>query len=264
MACLQTKVTKPQDKNMAEKNQDDKDDEFHWRWYLDDPHKPVDLSDDRLSVIFHPRKSSGCTGLRGDKPFLQNMEHWFYVKMFSPFHGQARMVGIGLKTTKLNSNAKNFYPLIGKSSSSWGLNYDGKTHHDGDFKDYTDVNVHQKNRESITVGVYYNSYYGHLVFSIDDESLGLAYDNIPTILELYPMICATSYRSKMELVHCGSCVTSLKSLCRGTIRMYLKKEDNVKDLPIPPHLKAYLNFKHYEHPKDYHSILNLKSAADDS
>lgn len=249
---------------MAEKpdsggcRKEDEDDEFGWRWLLDDPQKPVELCEDRLSITFHPRRSSGCTGIRGDKVLHRNMEHWFQVRMDGPFYGQARLVGVGLETTRLHSNSKDFYPLIGKDSGSWGLNYDGRTHHDSDFFEYTKID-HSRPIDSMVVGVYYNSYYGSLVFSIDDESLGVAFDRIPsTAFELYPMVCSSSKNSKMELLQCGSSICSLKSLCRGTIHLYIEKH-NIQNLPIPPHLKAYLNFQHYEHPKDYHSTLNLKS-----
>ena len=252
-------MAEKQTSETTDKNEDD----FSWRWYLDDPRKPIDLSEDRLSVTFHPRKSSGCVGLRGDKALHGNMEHWFHVRMHGPFHGQARVVGIGLKTTNLQSNSKDFYPLIGKGSGSWGLNYNGKTHHDCYLFDYTNIDHAKRSIESMIVGVYFNSYFGSLVFSIEDESLGIAFDNIPSVvLELYPMICSSSRNSVMKLLQCESSVCSLKSLCRGTIRMYLKRKQDVHSLPIPPHLMAYLNFQYYEHPKDYHSTLNLKSPND--
>ncbi len=237
--------------------------EFSWKWLSDDLQKPVDLSENGLSVTFHSRKSSGCTGVRGDKALHKNMEHWFHVRLYGPFHGLARMVGIGLKTTSLQSNSKDFYPLIGKDSGSWGLNYNGKTHHDCDFHDYTNID-HTRSFDSMIIGVYYNSYYGSLVFSVEDESLGLAFDSIPSAaLELYPMICSSSRDSRMELLQCTSSVCSLKSLCRGTVRLYMNKISNIKRLPLPPHLIAYVNFQEYEHPKDYHSTLNLKAAANE-
>ncbi len=253
---------------MAEKNNGgneqngNDDDDFNWRWYLDNPRKPIDLSEDRLYVTFHARKSSGCTGLRGDKALHKNMEHWFHVRMHGPFHGQARVVGIGLKTTNLQSNSKDFYPLIGKDSGSWGINYNGKTHHDCNTNDYANIDHSKRIIDTMVIGVYFNSYFGSLVFSIEDESLGLAFDNIPSVvLELYPMICSSSRNSKMELIQCRSSVCSLKSLCRGTICMYLNKKQDVRLLPIPPHLMAYLNFQHYELPKDYYSTLYLKASS---
>lgn len=244
---------------MAETKEHEQNDEFCWRWYLDDPQKPIDLSEDNLSVTFHPRKSSGCTGIRGDTPLRKHMEHWFHVRMDGPFHGQARMVGVGLKTTCLHSNTKDFYPLIGKDSGSWGFNYNGKTHHDCDFNNYSNIDHTKRTIQSMIVGVYYNSYFGSLVFSIEDESLGLAFDNIPsTALELYPMICSSARSSSMELLQCHSTLSSLKSLCRGTIRMYMKRDGDITKLPLPHHLMAYLNFQHYEHPKDYYSMLSLR------
>lgn len=236
-------------------------DEYCWRWYLDDPQKPIELSEDNLRVLFHPRMSFSCTGIRGDKPLHSNMEHWFQVRIDGPFHGQTtRMIGIGLKTTCLHRNSNySFYPLIGEDSGSWGFNYTGKTHHNGIFRDYATIDQ-SHTLQSMIVGVYYNSYFGSLVFSYEGESLGLAFDNIPsTALELYPMVCSSSKTSSMKLLHCYSSISSLKSLCRGTIRMYINGHQDIAMLPLPHHLMAYLNYKHYEHPKDHHSMLDLQT-----
>ena len=230
-----------------------RDEQFCWRWFLDDPYKPVNISEDRLSVLFHPRRSNGCTAVRGDTPLLQHMEHWFQVKMTGPFYGQARMVGLGTKSTTLHSSgSKDYYPLIGRDGGSWGLNFTGKIHHDGNEINYTIIDPSQ---ETIDIGVYYNSYYGTIVFSVNDKSLGVAFQNIPVVMDIYPMLCSSSRNSKMDLIYCHSSIVSLKSLCRGTIRLYLKNEEDINELPLPSSLMSYLMCKTYEHPKlkDYQS-----------
>ena len=219
--------------------------EFVFKWWLDDANKPVILSEDHLSVVFHPRRSTGCCALRGDKPLLKHMEHWFEVEMQPPFQGQARMVGLGDKFTRLQSNSKDFYPLIGRDRGSWGLNYNGYLFHDGQKTFYTDVDT----ENHLRIGVYYDSYYGIIAFTVNDKSHGIAFQNISIGLELYPLICSTSRGSKMKLLYSYSSIISLKALCRGCIKLYVKEEKNIEQLPIPQHLKAYLLFKNYEPPK---------------
>lgn len=220
-----------------------KDDEFPWRWAAPTSSSaPVVISPDRLSVLFHPRRSTGCAAVAGEKPLHKHMEHFFEVVMAGPLHGQARMVGVGNKFAPLQSGSKDFFPLIGKDGNSWGLNYDGELIHDANRRSYCDMRQSTFNKEGIRVGVYYDSYYGNLSFSVDNKCLGIAYNNIPIVIDLYPMVCSSSRNSNMTLVSCYSSVVSLKALCRGTVRMYTKEED-IDKLPIPPHLILYNKFR---------------------
>jgi SPRY domain-containing SOCS box protein 3 len=175
------------------------------------------------------------------------MEHWFEVEMEAPFQGQARMVGLGDKTTRLQSSSKDFFPLIGRDVSSWGINYDGVILHDGNRLPYADVDTtHDK---PLRIGVYYDSYHGYITFSIDDKNYGVAFNNVTIGLELFPMICSTSRNSNVKLIYSHSSIISLKALCRGSIRLYIKEIKDIESLPIPIHQKSYLLFKNYEMPK---------------
>ena len=223
--------------------EDEADCEYSWRWAVSDQSRPVILSQDRLSVTFHPRRSLGCEVVIGDKPLLSHMEHYFEVKMEKPFHGQARMVGVGNKCARLHSASKDFSPLLGRDSNSWGINYTGAIHHNTDSNKYITLDQSALS-DSLRVGVYYESYYGNLSFSINGKSPGIAFQNVPIVIDLYPMICSSSASSKMTLISCHSSVISLKALCRGTVRMYTKEED-IEQLPIPSHIISYLLFHTY-------------------
>ena len=222
---------------------DEADCEYAWRWSASESTRPVVLAQDRLSVVFHPRRSVGCEAVMGDKPLLRHMEHYFEVKMEKPFLGQARMVGVGYKCARLHSASKDFSPLIGRDSNSWGINYSGDVYHDTDHHKY--VSLEQSAyKDGLRVGVYYDSYYGNLSFSINGKSPGIAFQNVPIVIDLYPMICSSFAASKISLTSCHSSVISLKALCRGTVRMYTKEED-IQRLPIPSHVISYLLFHTY-------------------
>lgn len=225
----------------------DRDGEYAWRWTVSDPSRPVVLSDDRLSVEFHPRRSMGCEAVMGDRPLLRHMEHYFEVFMAAPFYGQARVVGVGNKCSRLNSASKDFYPLIGKDSNSWGFNYTGKILHDSDSTEYISLDESAR-KDGLHVSVYYDSYYGNLSFSVNGKCPGIAFENVPIVIDLYPMICSSSVSSNISLTSCHSSVISLKALCRGTVRMYMREKD-IKELPLPPHIVSYLLFQTYSNER---------------
>ena len=227
-------------------------DEFPWRWSGTSSvsSRAVVLSPDRLKINFHPNTSNTCVAVRGERPLQKHMEHYFEVEMSGPFFGSARMVGIGTLEARLQNSRHDFSPLIGRDGSSWGFNYNGNVHHEGVGKEYySELDPHKLDR--LRVGVYYDSYYGNLAFYINGEGPGIAYEKIPTILEPFPMICSSGGKTSMQLIACWSSLVSLKALCRGTIRLYIRKSQDIQDLPLPAHLKAYIEFKDYKEHKDY-------------
>ncbi len=218
--------------------------DWHWSEVLHG--RGVLLDEDKNIVTFHPQKSSGCVAIMGTKRFLPNMEHYFEVKMIGPFFGKARMVGIGTKHTALQSNQYDFYPLIGKDTCSWGLNYTGETYHQSEIQQHVHLNPDQY--RSIQIGVLYDSYYGTLSFDVNGKSCGIAFKNVVTSMELYAMACASAAKSVMHLMHTHSSVMSLKALCRGVVRMAVREEEDFSRLPLPEHLRAYLAFRTHEPP----------------
>ena len=227
---------------MSDEEEDEPKCEWHWS---DTEHgRGVLVHENKLNVTFHPNGSFGCVALRGTKQLIQNKQHYFEVKFISPFHGQARAVGIGTKHTLLQSHHMDFYPLLGKDHCSWGFNYNGTVSHHGNTRQYT--NIDPDKHEAICVGVHYDGYYGTLSFEINNKSYGVAFNNITPNLELYPMICASARNTEVELTECYSSVMSLRALCRGVIRMQITDEKDFDKLPLPAHIKAYVTFRAYE------------------
>ena len=232
---------------MTEKNLDDwiESDEHasycaEWRWNDKDCGKDVIIHRNKLGVTFHPFKSSGCVVVRGDKVLSANMEHHFEVELMGPFHGKARQVGIGTKHTSLQSNNCDFYPLIGKDPSSWGVNYDGFKSNAGCMQRHH--SIEPDNHKVITIGVHYDSCYRTLGFEVNGHSSGLAFSNIHTNIDIYPMLCGSAARTKMRLVCSSSSIMSLKAISRGVIRSCMAEKD-VEKLILPPNLKYYLLYQ---------------------
>ena len=210
-----------------------------WQWN-NSQIRGVLLHQDRTKVTFHPNGSWGCAAIRGVKPLLPNMEHYFEVVLDGPFYGQARMVGIGTAHVILQSHNYDFYPLLGKDDNSWALNYNGDKYHAGQKEKY--VSIPLDKLKQLHVGVYYDGLHGTLCFEINGERFGVAYNNIYPDLELYPMLCASSAGTIMTLTQSHSAIISLKAVCRGAIRMAVKDGD-IKHLPLPNHLKNYLAYR---------------------
>ena len=211
-----------------------------WLWNDRGQGRGVLLHPDKTTVTFHPNGSWGCAAIRGVKPLLPNMEHYFEVVMDGPFYGQARMVGIGTQHVILQSHNYDFYPLLGKDDNSWALNYNGDKYHAGQKEKY--VGLQLEKLKQLHIGVYYDGLHGTLCFEINGERHGVAYSNIYPDLELYPMLCASSAGTTMTLTQSHSTVMSLRAICRGAIRMAVKDEE-IKLLPLPYHLKNYIAYR---------------------
>ena len=224
----------------AEVQEDENEEEgpCHWHWSDQLYRRTVFLHEDKTTVTFNRSGSYGCVAIRGSKQLRQNMEHYFEVEMCAPFHGQARMVGLGMKQTRLQSSAFDFHPLMGRDQTSWGLNYTGMTCHAGDSHKYAEIDLERVS--NIKIGVHYDGYYGLLSFDVNGHACGVAFNNIVTSLELYPMVCVSSGNTTVTLLHSFSSVLSLKSLCRGVIRMQLQCDEDADKLPIPSNLKSFL------------------------
>lgn len=227
-----------------------------WTWNEKDSGKGVVVHKDKRRVTFHPNKSVHCAAVRGVSPLVSNMEHFFEVEMKGPFCGQARQVGIGTKSTTLQSNIYDYYPLLGKDVFSWGMNYNGQKSHAGDMVRH--INFDFDKHSTIRIGVHFDAYYGHLSFEFNGKSPGLAFDKVITSVDYYPMLCASAQGTEMKLTQCFSSVLSLKALCRGVIRHQITNDRDYDKLVLPNHLKAFLQYKT---PKTHKSHGNRKSGA---
>ena len=215
-----------------------------WHWWDKEHHRTATLDDTKLTVTFHHHQQSlCCSATRGTKALKANMEHVFDVELGAPLHGQAKMVGLGTRNTPLQASHMDYYPIMGRDSGSWGLNYDGMLYHNGETRKYvTTIPPKGIEPQKLLIGVHYDAYYGTLSFEVDGVSCGLAYQNVPPSLELYPMVCASSNNSTFTLLYSRSSVLSLKALCRGVIRMEIRDTKDFDKLPLPPHVRAYVAF----------------------
>ena len=225
-------------------SQEGLDENYQWHWSTTDKAPPIELNGARTKALFHPELSLGCAGVRGTTTFGNKMEHYFEVEMVAPFHGQARMVGIGTGFARLESAYCDYSPLLGRDEYSYGINYTGKIYHHGDARQYVDdINIDKVSK--VTISVYFDTLSHCLSFSINGRCNGVAYTNIDTNTEYYPIICSSSQKSVIKLTGCRSSIPSLLSMCRYVIRKHIKDNSYsaINQLPLPPQLVDYLKFQ---------------------
>lgn len=228
---------------MSEEDSEEEHPKCEWHWNANEHGQGSQLHDDKLTVTFHQNNSLCCSAVRGTRQLMPNMEHYFEVQFKGPFHGQARMVGIGTRHTHLQSRHMDYYPLLGKDDNSWALNYKGDVYHDGQRKQYVKKKDLDLDRiTAIQIGVHYDAYSGIICFFVNGKTYGIAFQNIRTSLNLYPMICSSAVNSTITLTESFSCVVSLKALSRGVIRKFVSDCD-VDKLRLPSHVKAYVKFE---------------------
>lgn len=221
---------------------------FSWHWSPTDKASDAELHNGNTRILFHSADSRRCAGVRGIMPFANKMEHYFEVEMYPPFHGRARMVGIGTSFTHLESADLDFNPIIGRDQYSYGINYTGRVHHRGQEAEYAsdlDTNALDK----LTIAVLFDTLSHCLSFHINGRSYSVAFKGIDPSVEFFPMACATARNSAIQLTTCRSSVATLKNLCRKALRDHLQQDTSrLQRLPLPPKLVAYLQFLSYREP----------------
>lgn len=197
------------------------------------------------SVIFHPSTSLGCVAVRGSNALCTNLIHCFEVEFYPPYFGESRSVGVGTRQAILHHKKRRdrsvysnpYDSLVGLDEHSWGLNYDGNL-------------VHRKvktllrdklsaDSEPLQIKVTFDGYSGVLLYHVNGESLGLAFEQIDQ--PVYPMVSSSSRNTRMNFLWKKSSIGNLQTMCRGVIRKNVRK-DNINILPLPSHVIAFLRF----------------------
>lgn len=236
------------------------EDQMHldWTWDPSSTTSDAHLQHEGKEVIFHPNYSSGTAAIRSTES-LSEGQHYWEVKMSTPVYGTDMMVGVGTSEARLNHLANKFHSLLGEDEESWGLSYQGTIHHNGQKERYT---ANRLGQGSI-IGLYLDSWLGHLSFYLNRQPLGLAFDGLRH-KQLFPIITSTAARSGMKVITTQSHKTSLFFMCAKTLRKHVPHDKHVADvLPLPPglvvKLRQKLDWLLRPHPDPSHERQALKS-----
>jgi hypothetical protein len=98
-------------------------------------------------------------------------------------YGTAMMVGIGRDCNLISPVS--FENLIGQDSNSYGLHHKGQIYHNHTARSYCKEFTE---RREVTIGVLFDGPQKQLSFYVNGEYKGVAFDNINTDFDYYPII----------------------------------------------------------------------------
>jgi len=200
----------------------------------------MQLSPDRLSVLFHREYSRGTAAVRGTLALTTTTIRYWEIHASHRVFGTALMFGVGQRHARLHVD-HHFCQLVGGvDASAWGLCHKGSIWHDGlaarnycaPFDEHTPT----------VVGMLFDGPAGTLAYYRDGIPLGVAFYGLRDYCPLYPMVSSTAARSELRIgmrrraVH----VECLAQRTMNGIIGGLRSRADVDRLPLPDHLQSAL------------------------
>lgn len=211
--------------------------ESNWSWLkATDSDSTTILLNDNQQILFHPRTSSSTQVILADRPLPSSGKHYWEIYMPSVY-GTSIMFGIATKEQKLKSTS--FTNLIGMDHNGWALSHHGLLWHNGMSQSYLSKPI--ETLRPCLVGLEFDADARTLSYTIDNQSMGIAFRNIPRDQPIYPAVSSTSAQSTMVLKHrCKTC-SSLKETCLGFLQS-ISGQTLIDCRILPKHLVNHLNY----------------------
>ncbi|CAF3439772.1 unnamed protein product [Rotaria socialis] len=188
------------------------------------------LLDNNKQILFHPRTSSSTQVILADRPLPSNGKH--YWEIYVPaVYGTSIMFGIATNEQQMLSSS--FTNLIGIDQHGWALSHHGLLWHNGISRSY--LSQPMETLRPILVGLEFDADVRTLSYTINNQSMGIAFHSIPKDKLIYPAVSSTSAQSTMMLKHCCKMCSSLRELCLKLIKSSDLKE-NINNQLLPRHL----------------------------
>ncbi|CAF1197149.1 unnamed protein product [Rotaria sp. Silwood1] len=202
--------------------------ENKWQWIT--TNSTTVLINNNQQILFHPRISSSTQVILADRPLPSNGK--FYWEIYMPaVYGTSIMFGIATKKQKLVS--ENFTNLIGIDQYGWALSHHGLLWHNGISRSYLEKSFEPL--RPVLVGLEFDADVRTLSYTINNQSMGIAFDSIPKNVSIYPAVSSTSAHSTMILKHCCQICSSLREICLKIVRSTILF-NNINCQLIPQHL----------------------------
>ncbi|CAF3208630.1 unnamed protein product [Rotaria socialis] len=196
-----------------------------WKWSTAD--STVILNNDNRQILFHPRVSSSTQVILADRSLPISGKYYWEIYM-PAVYGTSIMFGIATNKQKLTS--ENFTDLIGIDHNGWGLAHHGLLWHNGISRSYLSKPIEPL--QPVLVGLEFDADARTLSYSIDNQSMGIAFHSIPRDIPIYPAVSSTSAHSTMILQHRCQLCSSLREICLRVIRStHLFDHTNYQLLP---------------------------------
>ncbi|CAF0823713.1 unnamed protein product [Adineta steineri] len=199
-----------------------------WKWSKSNEiNSKAILLDNNKQILFHPRTSSSTEVILADQPLPSNGKHYWEIYM-PAVYGTSIIFGIATNEQQLISSS--FTNLIGIDQHGWGLSHQGLLWHNGISHPYLSQPIEPL--RPVLIGLEFDADARTLSYTIDNQSMGIAFRSIPTNVLIYPAVSSTSAQSTMILKHCCKICTSLSEICLKLIKSSeLKNKINYQLLP---------------------------------
>jgi SPRY domain-containing SOCS box protein 3 len=123
--------------------------------------------------------------------------------------------------------------LIGIDQYGWALSHHGLLWHKGISRSYLTKSFDVL--QSVLVGLEFDADARTLSYTINNQSMGIAFHSIPKNLPIYPAVSSTSAQSTMILKHCCQICSSLREICLKMIKSTISIHNTNYQL-LPSHL----------------------------
>ena len=98
----------------------------------------------------------------------------------------------------------------------WALSHQGLLWHNGISRTYLPKAM--ETLKPVLIGLEFDANARTLSYTINNQSMGIAFHSIPNNVPIYPAVSSTSAQSTMILKHSCQLCSSLRDICLKTIR----------------------------------------------
>lgn len=200
-----------------------------WKW--SSTNSTTILFEHNRQILFHPRTSSSTQAILANQPLPTYGKH--YWEIYVPaVYGTSMMFGIATKQQQLSSNS--FTNLIGIDQHGWALSHHGLIWHNGLARTY--LSQPMETLQPVLIGLEFDADARTLSYTINNQSMGIAFHSIPTNVAIYPAVSSTSAQSTMILEHSCRLCTNLREICLKSLETSISSKEILLNQLLPRHL----------------------------
>lgn len=204
------------------------------------------LSDDQKSICIHPYCNScfETIAIRTNEPLKRDkITYWEVIFNKNISQGTSVMIGIGTRNARVHSTG--YLNLVGMDEFGWGLSNKGHIWHSNTSRKFCDAfdKEHNENEPFMRIGCLYDGCTGTLAYYRNGVFLGIAFQNIRTNEQLYPMISSTVSKTIMRIDFVCESFPTLKELSRNSVIKHAANQEfmQMSKQILPKTLVNYLN-----------------------
>lgn len=206
-----------------------------WQWSSSSSTNSTILLDHNRRILFHPRTSSSTQVILANQPLPSYGKH--YWEIYVPaVYGTSMMFGIATKQQQLSSNS--FTNLLGIDEYGWALSHHGLIWHNGLARTYLSQPI--ETLKPVLIGLEFDADARTLAYTINNQSMGIAFQSIPSHVAIYPAVSSTSAQSTMILEHSCRLCTNLREICLKSVEQTFISKENLLNQLLPRHLYEQL------------------------